>query len=375
VIWLAWRQFRTQALVVTGALAALAVALAITGPRLVHTYDTTVRTCRTHGDCGSVMNAFSGSYLLLQGVTFLVLLAPALIGIFWGAPLVARELETGTFRLAWTQSVSRSRWFVTKVVLIGLACVVVAGLLSLMVTWWFSPIDRVTVAGPFSTSFYDRRDIVPVAYAAFAFALGVTAGILIRRTLPAMAATLVGYIGTRVAVFDWVRPYFMTPLRVMAAFQVPGGNGPFVVGTGVTNATDWVISDQTLNASGAVIGQNGGLGSNGGFGVMWAPMAPCGCRTGRSARTRSGCPDRAARARLTPRRSTPPPPGPSASASTSSASKRSSPTSRPVASGPSSGTRRRSSSASPWRWPASACGGSAAACPDATTAGPQRLWP
>jgi hypothetical protein len=188
-----------------------------------------------------------------------------------GAPLVARELETGTFRLAWTQSVSRSRWFVTKVVLIGLACVVVAGLLSLMVTWWFSPIDRVTVAGPFSTSFYDRRDIVPVAYAAFAFALGVTAGILIRRTLPAMAATLVGYIGTRVAVFDWVRPYFMTPLRVMAAFQVPGGNGPFVVGTGVTNATDWVISDQTLNASGAVIGQNGGLGSNGGFGVNVGP--------------------------------------------------------------------------------------------------------
>ena len=51
----------------------------------------------------------------------LVLVVPALIGMFWGAPLIAHELETGTFRLAWTQSVSRRRWLLVKMGLVGLA--------------------------------------------------------------------------------------------------------------------------------------------------------------------------------------------------------------------------------------------------------------
>ena len=68
-------------------------------------------------------------------------LAPALIGLFWGAPLIARELETGTYRLAWNQSVTRSRWTLAKLGIGGLASVAVAGLLSLMITWWASPIN------------------------------------------------------------------------------------------------------------------------------------------------------------------------------------------------------------------------------------------
>ena len=53
--------------------------------------------------------------------------APALIGIFWGAPLVTRELEAGTFRLAWNQSVTRARWMAVKLGLIGLAAMATAG--------------------------------------------------------------------------------------------------------------------------------------------------------------------------------------------------------------------------------------------------------
>ncbi len=78
-------------------------------------------------------------YLLGVAVLYVV---PALIGIFWGAPLVARELETGTFRLAWNQSVTRTRWLAVKLGLIGLASMAAAGLFSLMVTWWSSPIDQ-----------------------------------------------------------------------------------------------------------------------------------------------------------------------------------------------------------------------------------------
>ena len=87
-----------------------------------------------------------------------MLVVPALIGMFWGAPLIARELETGTYRLAWTQGVTRKRWLAVKLGLVGLASMAVAGLLSLMVTWWSSPLDRVN-ADPFTL--FDQRGIVP----------------------------------------------------------------------------------------------------------------------------------------------------------------------------------------------------------------------
>ena len=105
---------------------------------------------------------------------------------------MARELETGTHRLVWTQSVTRTRWLAVKLGLIGLVSVAASGLLSLIVTWWSSPIDRVNMNQ--FTSVFDQRDVVPIGYAAFAFVLGVAGGLLARRTLPAMAATLVAFV-------------------------------------------------------------------------------------------------------------------------------------------------------------------------------------
>jgi len=264
MIWLAWRQFRTRAAVVFGLLVIVAIVLAVTGMHLVHLYDTTVKPCSSHGDCGLATSLFMEHDRLLQQIGQVVLVVPALIGMFWGAPLVARELENSTFRLAWTQSVSRSRWLATKLGLVGLAAIVTAGLLSFMVTWWSSPFDRI-VDSPFSPSLFDRRDLVPIGYAAFAFVLGVTAGVLIRRTLPAMAATLVAFIGVRFAVVDWVRPHLMKPLKAITAFAAPLPNG--TTSTGAVRPSDWIVSEQTINRAGQVIGQNGGFGPNGDFSV------------------------------------------------------------------------------------------------------------
>jgi hypothetical protein len=67
---------------------------------------------------------------------------PAVIGIFWGAPLIARELETGTFRLAWTQSITRTRWLAVKLALTGLVAMAVTEALGLMYGWWAAPIAQ-----------------------------------------------------------------------------------------------------------------------------------------------------------------------------------------------------------------------------------------
>lgn len=212
MIWMTWRQFRTQAIVALAALAAAAVAAAVTGPALAHLYDTVVATCRAHGDCPAVTSAFLlHDHALQIGLDTLVVVAPGIIGVFWGAPLVARELDAGTFRQAWTQSVTRTRWLAVKLGVLGLASMAVAGLFGLMATWWSSPLDHVRMS-PFGG--FDERDIVPVGYATFALALGVTAGVLIRRTLPAMATTLVVFVAVRAVLSKWVRPYLIAPLRI-----------------------------------------------------------------------------------------------------------------------------------------------------------------
>jgi hypothetical protein len=182
---------------------------------------------------------------------------PGVIGIFWGAPLVAREVEAGTFRLAWTQSVTRTRWLAAKLGAIGLASMAVAGLLSLMVTWWASPLDRAHM-NRFAT--FDQRDIVAIGYAAFAFALGVTAGVLIRRTPPAMATTLGAFVFARLAMIHWIRPHLIAPLQSAIALNTvaPGALGYGSTGSGpdtlqpfspnIPNA--WIYSTRIVDTAG-----------------------------------------------------------------------------------------------------------------------------
>jgi hypothetical protein len=119
------------------------------------------------------------------------------------------------------------------------------------------------------------RGIVPFGYAAFAFALGVTAGMLLRRTVPAMAATLVVFAGIRVAVERVVRPHLIAPLRIVSAVVPPSpgnGNGPGNAAAAAPSPGDWVLADQTINAAGRVVGQDGLIGYGGGrFGILFSP--------------------------------------------------------------------------------------------------------
>ena len=259
MIRFSWLQFRIQAAVAIGALAIVAIVLALTGPHLVHLFDTTVATCGVHHDCSAATVSFVSTDRVLQDLGNLVVALPALVGIFWGAPLVARELETGTHRLVWTQGVTRTRWIAVKLGVVGLASMVAAGLLSLMMTWWSSPLDRVNMNQ--FTSVFDQRGIVPIGYAAFAFVLGVAAGLLIRRTLPAMAATLGVFVAARVAITFWVRPHLQSALHTTSPLHLTAAtafnqtnNGPLSLTGAMPGA--WVFSDRLVNAAGHSVGGN-----------------------------------------------------------------------------------------------------------------------
>jgi hypothetical protein len=218
--WLAWRQIRPQFLIALFLLGALAVLLIVTGLHLREISSAIGGQRCMPFRCARLTDRYKA---LAAGLGPLLVATPALLGMFWGAPLVAGELESGTYRLAWTQSVSRREWLVKKLAVVGVAAVVVTGLADWLVNWWYAPVDAVNL-NRFDPSVFTERGIVAIGYIAFAFALGATAGALIRRTLPALLATLVGFAAARLAVTVWVRPHLLPNSHALLARRAVGND-------------------------------------------------------------------------------------------------------------------------------------------------------
>lgn len=246
--WLTWRQFRVPAASVYAALALIAVVLAFSGPDLVGRTD------------------FSDMDFLYGGTAITLYLLPAVVGVFWGVPLVARELETGTHNVVWNQSITRTHWLAAKTG-VGLgASVVAAGLLSVAVSWWASPIDTLAsqqtdyfALTRMSPAIFAARGIAPAGYAAFAFVLGVAVGILLRRTVAAMAVTLVVFVAVMIAVPFLVRPYLLPPETRTVAITGPGVVGIRGGEDGVDEIVlakppgAWMLGNETVDPSGNVV--------------------------------------------------------------------------------------------------------------------------
>jgi len=276
MIWLTWRQSRAQTITAVAAMAALAIALAVTGPHVADLYKSSgLAACRGQAGCSNAATTFIDNLtnghidaFLFQLCIGVMYLAPALIGVFWGAPLITRELEANTFRLAWTQSVTRTRWIAVKLGAIGLATMATGGLLSLMASWWAAPVDKALPVGggnvgnslgafgKLSPLLFGARGIAPVGYAAFAFALGVTVGVLIRRTLPAMAVTVGSFAFVQIAWPNWIRPHLITPLTKIGPITPAKINSLMInvnhirVTTAVNLPGAWILSRRAITTTG-----------------------------------------------------------------------------------------------------------------------------
>jgi ABC-type transport system involved in multi-copper enzyme maturation permease subunit len=191
--------------------------------------------------CDALTRTFRDDFDPLQVFAILLLILPLLVGLFIGAPLVAREVEQGNHRLLWTQGVTRRRWTATKVGLVLAATAVLSGMYALLAYWWLTPLAEVH-DGRFRSGLFDMQGLVPVGYTLFAVSLGICAGTIWRRTLPAMAVTLAGYLGARVAV-GLARPYLL-PVAERRFPILGSGRAP------ADNIGDWVISSGLFDASG-----------------------------------------------------------------------------------------------------------------------------
>lgn len=289
MIWLTWRQFRPQAVVAAAVLAAYAVLMALTGPPLSSLYaGSRIGSC-TGSDCVGPADDFlqqlygnslsgassldgTGSYWLLYLLGILVILfAPAVIGIFWGAPLIAREFEGRTHYLVWSQSITRTRWLLVKLTLLGLAAMAVTEALSIMQAWWATPIYRAVAQGAVATPLamnqysplvFATHGITPLGYAGFTFVLGGTVGVLTRRAVPAMAITLALFAVLQVAVPLWVRPHLFPPdhaVTSLSSFSEEDvstshhGTLTLIPSGWVSQPEAWVLSTGAVSAAGTPV--------------------------------------------------------------------------------------------------------------------------
>lgn len=255
--WLTLRQYRTQAIAGYAALAVLAVLFLITGAQIWNTFvESGLKECiaRALTECDELASAFDDRYSSLQWFLPLVLVAPALFGMFWGAPLVARELEHGTHRLVWTQGVTRRRWITSKLAIVLGGTALASGILALVMTWWARGfVDSLNWVrldfGPF-----DLTGIVPVAYSLFAVALGVALGSVFRKTLPAVFAALAVFFAVRIPIVTLARKHFLAPITRLTPLKI---DEPVIGGTATGGLRDWVIRSEVVDKTGAPFGQFG----------------------------------------------------------------------------------------------------------------------
>ncbi|HEY2299961.1 MAG TPA: ABC transporter permease [Jatrophihabitans sp.] len=225
--WFMWRQHRVQVMIAAALVVAFAVPVWITGRHLADL----LQACRTGTTCGGIFQGYQG----FNTVVDLTVIVPLLIGVFWGATIIGRELESGTATLAWTQSVTRRRWLISKLgVLFGFT-LLCAGAVTGLVTWW-SNTHNAIVETRFAGLQFDIQAIAPIGYALFASALGLAAGVLWGRALPAMATTIGGFVAVRLIVELWARPHYLEPITRILSFAKSDGipNGASAISTEVT---------------------------------------------------------------------------------------------------------------------------------------------
>lgn len=243
--WLVWRLYRAPGAIAFALIAALAAVVVVDGFQITSHWHAMLVACAGNRACLQQQSPLVNG--VVSDLPYLDMIVPAVLGMLWGAPLVAHELETRTSDFAWAQSVTRSRWLAVKAGWLLLAAAACGAAIAALTTWWSGPINAMS-ATAFTPGQFDTQGIVAIGYAVFAMALGIAAGTVARRTLPAIAVVLGGFIGVRLVISDFLRQHYMA--AVTTYYPVGGSFTP----TGQA----WVFAQGAVSPAGVVVAQGWG---------------------------------------------------------------------------------------------------------------------
>ena len=196
LLWVAWLRYRTSLAATAALLAVAAVAVLIQGERMRTAY-AVLQACRprSSAECNFAFLTFHDTYGDAGFAGALFVWVPGLIGAFAGSPLLARELETGTFRFAWTQGVGRMRWLIALLVPGALGVVTVTAAFGGLITWFKQPLVESGIEQRLHGSIFPSTGVAVAGWGLAAFAIGALAGLVLRRVVPALAVTLALWTG------------------------------------------------------------------------------------------------------------------------------------------------------------------------------------
>jgi ABC-type transport system involved in multi-copper enzyme maturation permease subunit len=210
--WAAWRLQRTETLIALGILALLAALLVPTGISMASAYHQDgLGACLSMNpspSCANAIGAFQTRFQSIWNTANFFTLVPGLIGVALAAPFIL-DLEHGTYRLAWTQSITRGRWLAGKIGLPTLTALVASGLLILLFTWWRTP--EANLMGRLDSGIFDTTGTVTIGYALFALGLALALGALWRRSAASLTLAFIGYFAVRISVELWLRNHLVAP--------------------------------------------------------------------------------------------------------------------------------------------------------------------
>jgi hypothetical protein len=244
MVWVTWCQHRGLLVSVTAVLAVVSAFLLIAGLKVHHDYTALVNCHPANSDaCGALHNSFNDTdWTTGNTVLILMNLAPALLGIFTGPAVLGRELETGTFRYAWTQGIGRVRWTIAKLALLATAITVLAWAFSQLFSWYFDPFLSYEGMNVLAATVFTTRGVAFAAWTLIAFGIGAFFGMLLRRIVPAMAATLGAYLGLSLLAWLVLREDYPVAVSTTNASLFSGVNtpdSPWILKTWTVGNTPW----------------------------------------------------------------------------------------------------------------------------------------
>ena len=246
MLWVTWRQHRAELAAAVLLIAVVAVPIVVNGLAMREAYHADgVAACVSdpaRAGCERIVERFVDRHAEWGQRLLWFAFLPAVIGVFVGAPMLAREFEHGTWKIAFSQSVGRNRWLAVKLAIVGAGAVALAAILGTLFTWWRGPLDA--IGGRLRSSAFMIAAPSLCAVTLCALAAGVLAGTLLRRTVPAMVVTLVAFVAVRLPVEEYVRPHYLTP-RLRISDAVTGS--PDV---GWRPAAEWVVDSGWMDRAG-----------------------------------------------------------------------------------------------------------------------------